>query len=638
MRDTISVSSSASLSPSSSVSSVLSSTSPASSDPLISCPLSPSIPSSPSLFKVTRQSSEVNVKIAFPFPLPKRFRYGRSNAIFVRGWTLIRLLRRMPHALVFLVMPALIFRLKFMILTHNSLNLSAFVALIFVYLPAKFLAFVYTTLLVPRQQQVVTNSTAEYAILGKEAPATHGVSRFTLRNMVMIVVGISYTVFVYTYGLQSPYPSRQSAEYTRFAQNYVDPKTNDAYFIAANFYNNDDILPTWTAEMAKLINVLGSDNVYVSLAENDSQDNTASSLLRFSRYMHHHGVQHTLNITSGLRPLPLHDPWIDTQTRISYMTTIRNIALAPLKDVSSTQLGSRMKYIIFLNDVIYRHTDVLKLLDAVQNNDNGTGSIMPVVMACGMDMQTATLYDQWADRDICGNGINGMYPFFSRPKDRKTVRKATLVDVGTCWNGLVVMNADPFLSPPRTYDYRRQDAGDDDADDTHIAVTTKLVSPLRFPTPPKCTISECTSLPLALLNSYLLTSGGRVRPRIVMDTSVIVAYQYKWWWYYAYFLRTPIVSVWVDVVERPILRVWEAFGFGSLYQWNELDDGCVVDRWIHCPSSAAKPGSNKIRLLMPDMDLKTVMDKQQRKDRKIKDIELRKLEDLRMEERMIMQI
>ncbi|KAK9374263.1 cryptococcal mannosyltransferase 1-domain-containing protein [Lipomyces chichibuensis] len=609
------VSSSASLSPSSSLSPVISNTSLASSDPLIPCPSSPSIPPSQTIFQDFRQSSELKVNVAVSVPLPNGFRYGR---FYVLG---ISIFRRMPHAILFLVIPMLIFRLTFMILTHNSLNLSAFVAFIFVYLPCKFVVFVYRTF-------GVVHHNTENAILGKNSYATHHEPRIRIivRNTLIIITGMIYTVFIYTYGLKSPYP-RHAAE-TQFVKERLNLRTNDAYFIAANFYNNDDILPSWIAEIVKLIDVLGSDNIYVSLAENDSQDNTASSLLQFSQYLHHKGVQYSLNITSGLRPLPIHDPWVDTQTRISYMTTVRNIALAPLEEVSSTSLGDRMKHVIFLNDVIHRYTDVLKLLDAVKYRA-GTESA-PVVMACGMDMQTATLYDQWADRDKCGNGVNGMYPFFSAADDREAVRKGGLVEVGTCWNGIVVMSAGPFLSPPRTYDV----AADEDSSSR---TTTKLVWPLRFPSPPTCAISECTLLPFALLNSYLLTSGGQVRPRIVMDTSVVVAYEYKWWWYYAYFLRTPIVRVWVDVVERPILRLWETFGLGSFYQWKELDDGCVVDSWIHCPRRANEV-STKIKLFMPDMDSKTVSEKRQRKDKKIKDIEQRKMEDLRMEERRMLQI
>ncbi|KAK9430874.1 cryptococcal mannosyltransferase 1-domain-containing protein [Lipomyces doorenjongii] len=627
--ESLGVSSSASLSPSSSLYPIICNTSLASSDPLISYPPSPSIPPSPTILKDFRQRSELKVNVAFSVPLPKGFRYGGPNALYVRGH-IFPLFRRMPHAIVFLVIPALIFRLKFMILTHNSLNLSAFVAFIFVYLPCKFVVFVYRTLITRHK---VVNHNTDIAILGKVGYATHHASKITGRNALIIITGLIYTVFIYTYGLRSPYP-RHAAE-TQFAKERLNSRTNDAYFIAANFYNNNDILPSWIAEIVKLIDVLGSDNVYVSLAENDSQDNTASSLLQFSQYLHHKGVQYSLNITSGLRPLPIHDPWVDTQARISYMTTVRNIALAPLEDVSSTPLGDRIKHVIFLNDVIHRHTDVLKLLDAVKYRQ-GTESA-PVVMACGMDMQTATLYDQWADRDKCGNGINGMYPFFTAPDDRQAVRRGGLVDVGTCWNGIVVMSAGPFLSPPRTYDLVKDEADDEDSLSTPAHTTTKLVWPLRFPSPPKCAISECTLLPLALLNSYLLTSGGEVRPRIVMDTSVVVAYEYKWWWYYAYFLRTPIVSVWVDVVERPILRLWETFGFGSFYQWKELDDGCVVDSWIHCPRSA-KEVSNRIKLFMPDMDSKTVSEKRQRKDKKIKDIEQRKVEDLRKEERRMLQM
>ncbi|KAK9245141.1 cryptococcal mannosyltransferase 1-domain-containing protein [Lipomyces tetrasporus] len=618
------VSSSASLSPGSSLCPVTSSTWSVSNDSVIPFPESPrSIPSY-SGFKDIRQQNELKVNVAFSVPLPKLWRHRRAKAIFDRARTPIHYIWRMPHAIVFLVIPAFIFRLEFMIFTHNSLNLSVFVAFIFVYLPATFVIFLYRSFLTS------VHDLPEKSVLGKVGQAT---AHTSVRNIIVIIFGVVYTCLTFSYGLKSPYP--RHAQETQFVKEHLHSKTEDAYFIAANFYNNDDILPSWIAEVAKLINVLGSDNVYVSLAENDSLDNTASRLLQFTRYLHHKGVPNTLNITSGLRPLPYHDPWVDAQTRISYMTTVRNIALAPLEEVSSTPLGARMKHVIFLNDVIHRHTDVLKLLDAVQNQP--ATELAPVVMACGLDMETATLYDQWAARDKCGNGINGMYPFFSAPEDRAAVRKGELVDVGTCWNGVVVMDAGPFLSPPRTYGpLQNQRDDEDDTLTTPAQTATKLVRPLRFPNPPKCAISECTLLPLALLNSYMLTSGGEVRPRIVMDTSVIVAYEYKWWWYYAYFLRTPIVSVWVDLVERPILRLWEILGFGSLYQWEELDDGCVIDSWIHCPHRTQET-SMRIKVLMPDMDPKTIYEYQRKKEKKVEDIDERMAEDLRMEERRILQ-
>lgn len=39
------------------------------------------------------------------------------------------------------------------------------------------------------------------------------------------------------------------------------------YFIAANFYNNDDILPQFNHQLLKLIKVLGHSNVFVSMYE-----------------------------------------------------------------------------------------------------------------------------------------------------------------------------------------------------------------------------------------------------------------------------------------------------------------------------------------------------------------------------------
>lgn len=257
------------------------------------------------------------------------------------------------------------------------------------------------------------------------------------------------------------------------------------------------------------------------------------------------------------------------------MTGVRNAALAPLSEISDTQLGSRISTIVFLNDVVYHHTDVLSLLDAVDINRQSRADA-PIVMACGLDMEVATLYDQWALRDRCGRAVNGLYPYFTAAEDRRQVAKGGLVEVGTCWNGIVAMRADPFMSPPRRYS----------ADPSSSPILDESTPPLRFPEPPEsCIISECTLLPISLLNSF---HHDEITPRIVVDSQVLVAYDFKWWWFYSYFTRTPIVNLWISLFERPLLLIWQNFGFANFYRWSELKDACYPTNWLRCSTASEK--------------------------------------------------
>ncbi|KAK9449431.1 cryptococcal mannosyltransferase 1-domain-containing protein [Limtongia smithiae] len=566
---------------------------------------------------------------------------------------------------LFFVLPTLVFRFSFFIITHNSVSLSMFSAVVFVYVPVKLVVGVLQTVVIPAYapKRVVSFSTlSEKPIISNNAVAYRPTR---LRSIFCVAAAVLYIYIIYEHGLRSPYATAVG----RKDVNDAVARAKDAgaaYFIAANFYNNEDILPVWIAEIVKLVDILGEDNVYLSLSENDSDDATASRLLQFKRYLTHRGVAHNLNVTSGLRPFPRHDPWVDTQMRVEYMTMVRNIALEPLYHVSSTSLGRRVTRIIFLNDVIYHHTDVLKLIYDLHPRPGD--ELTPTVMACGFDMQAATLYDQWAARDRHGNGLNGMYPFFTDIEDQEVVKAGGVVEVGACWNGIAVMDAAPFLSPPRSYDFRllakpqsrnidrrgfedisslssslsdSQTTVSSDSsqfDEGHYNSHTTLVRPLRFPPPPRtCAISECTLLPLALMNSYIITTSD-VIPRIVMDMSVVVAYEFKWWWFYAHFMRAPVVHAWDVLFERRVSGVWRAFGFDNLYAWEELNDGCIVEPWpakfqtaLPVVESTAASSRPRIRLSSPNSP-KLLMEKAKRKIARQREMVRRGNEDL-IEER-----
>ncbi|KAK7208134.1 glycosyltransferase family 69 protein [Myxozyma melibiosi] len=611
-------------------------------------------------------------------------------------WPIYSFISHYRLALLFWLLPTLLFRLHFLILTHNSLTLSAFAAFVFIYLPIRLISTAVKRLRPPRpgleyptrrlssdsnestdaayffekaalENQALTESPKYYLPVssspssspargrsrrGSSQNGTGLFDRFTLRNVLLLNLSIAYILVVYTLGLASPFPGGDASSLP-YVAGVDSEQPGEAYFIAANFYNTEKIMPLWTAEMLRLIDVLGEKNVYLSFTENDSRDNTASQLLHLTRYLSYRNIPHSLNITTAIHPLPHKNPWIDTPHRIEYMTEVRNTALEPLRELSGTALGRRIERIIFINDVIYHHTDVLKLLAAIEDPSTSVDPLStpetPAVMACGMDMEASTLYDQWALRDRCGNSVNGLYPYFSDPRDRTMVSRGGVVEVGTCWNGIVAMHSGAFMSPPREYIPRPTPGAKRylaPVDDTSSAAV-----PLRFPQPPQsCIISECTLLPLSLINSYRLSSNGAVSPRIVVDTSVVVAYDYKWWWLYAYFSRTPIIQTWITLVERPILRVWESFGFADLFSWKELKDACYPSDWTRCnaneqkfltppadnppfrkssvDAAAAAAAREKIVLNSP-MPVKTKAELQRKRRIRIEDLEKKKAVELR---------
>ena len=63
-------------------------------------------------------------------------------------------------------------------------------------------------------------------------------------------------------------------------------KNDEKFYITANLYNNEYILPNWITQMKLLINYLGTKNVYISIFENgDSNDNTINILKEFESYL-----------------------------------------------------------------------------------------------------------------------------------------------------------------------------------------------------------------------------------------------------------------------------------------------------------------------------------------------------------------
>lgn len=490
--------------------------------------------------------------------------------------------------LYFLVVPALFFRLFPLLFTHNSTPLCAYLAVVLVYIPARVVRTAWQAYksLVRGMQRAKDDGKSSRLHLWRASEHSHfssspprGVARrwssFRIPRRLSFplwVCGAIITAWAYTRGIASPFPTATSvisASPTLMA----NQARNATYYISTTFWNNDAMFDAWASETLKLIDILGRPNVYISMTENDSEDHTPAKLRKFGAELAKRHVMHNVNITTGIREEPLEDPWRSVRHRVGYMTNLRNGALQALEDVDK-----RFDVVVLLNDIVYHHTDVLKLVAALGSDDVRKSSAAHVTlpkrrMACGLDMDGATLYDAWVLQDRCGRPITGFWPFFWSEEDKQAVREGRVLEVGTCWNGIAVLDGDMFLEKQL-----RSGAADWDAE------------PLRFHEQPECIISECALLPLRITN----TTGGAP---IVVDPTVVVAYSHKWWNYYAVWLRMPVVRLWMRVFEERYWDLWWRMGMGEGLRWKGLDDGrekdeCGIRGWPRCDTTdvAAKGG------------------------------------------------
>jgi hypothetical protein len=76
----------------------------------------------------------------------------------------------------------------------------------------------------------------------------------------------------------------------------------DYYFVAINFYNNEDILPDFILQFLQVVHVIGPSNMFVSVYENGSSDQTKSLLQLFRVLLDSNGVtsRFILELKSGV--------------------------------------------------------------------------------------------------------------------------------------------------------------------------------------------------------------------------------------------------------------------------------------------------------------------------------------------------
>ncbi|KAF2735263.1 hypothetical protein EJ04DRAFT_601067 [Polyplosphaeria fusca] len=228
---------------------------------------------------------------------------------------------------------------------------------------------------------------------------------------------------------------------------------NEKVFIAAALYdpNGELVGGDWGRAVLKLLDLLGPDNVHLSVYENDADTAANVALKEFEKKL-----KCNSSITSG--HLPLEDiPRITVPTgerrmkRIAFLAEVRNRALRPLH----ANPAIRYDRLLYINDVMFNPIDAVHLLFSTNIDDDGRAQYGAV---CAVDFINAfKFYDRFATRDFEGYAMGiPFYPWFTDAGDavsRKDVlEQKDAVRVRACWGGMTAFEAKWFTETRPTED------------------------------------------------------------------------------------------------------------------------------------------------------------------------------------------
>lgn len=223
------------------------------------------------------------------------------------------------------------------------------------------------------------------------------------------------------------------------------------FFFAALLYNSEEVSLNWVGELLRVIEWLGRDRCFVSIVENGSVDATKPILKALEDVLTARGIDHSIVMEGWVRSI--------RDSRIIWLAKLRNRALYPLtrdhccgaeqwqplvegqsnwntglRDGSSLDDVDDIR-IVYLNDIWYHAEDLVELIQTWDGEWD---------MMCAMDFYHG-FYDRWVARDIHGELFSPYYPYVREPEGQAGVRSGSPFPVFSCWNGVTIMSADPFL-------------------------------------------------------------------------------------------------------------------------------------------------------------------------------------------------
>ena len=217
---------------------------------------------------------------------------------------------------------------------------------------------------------------------------------------------------------------------------YKTALTGRRIFIGFNLFNSRAIMNDLLYQLLRLVAAIGENNVFISIYENGSEDDTKIFLSKLDVLLSVFDVPRRVLTDFSPKRRP-------SQNRIEYLAAARNRVLEPLLNASVYDK------ILFINDVYFCDLDMLELLVQSFRNDAD--------ITCGFDYvdgafwkqpKKIAFYDSWVFRDIRGRPVDyNRLPFSMRDQDSQTrYDQGNPFRVMCCWNGAAVLNPLPFVS------------------------------------------------------------------------------------------------------------------------------------------------------------------------------------------------
>ncbi|ORY63897.1 cryptococcal mannosyltransferase 1-domain-containing protein [Pseudomassariella vexata] len=216
-------------------------------------------------------------------------------------------------------------------------------------------------------------------------------------------------------------------------------------YISVSLYDKGGHLAsgTWGKALEEVIHLIGENNVFLSIYENDSGPEGASALAALEEKLRcKHKIVSEPHVPVSDFPTVRMPDGSDRVKRLSYLSEMRNRALRPI-DTYDPDVGTFDK-ILFLNDVAFRPVDAMQLLFSTNLGLDGKTHYLSV---CGLDYNNPFLfYDLYAQRDAEGfsNGLP-IFPIFSNAghgiSRAAMMAQSDAVPVTACWGGIVAMQA-----------------------------------------------------------------------------------------------------------------------------------------------------------------------------------------------------
>ncbi|KAL8674439.1 MAG: hypothetical protein Q9168_001172 [Polycauliona sp. 1 TL-2023] len=229
---------------------------------------------------------------------------------------------------------------------------------------------------------------------------------------------------------------------------------NEKVFIATSIYDKTGHLANgaWGSALSDLVALLGPENVFLSIYENDAGQVAEDALNSLkARVPCANEIVFERHLPLDTVPKVVMPDGSSRTKRIAYLAEVRNRALRPLQRQGAGQYDK----LLFLNDVVFDPLEAVQLLFSTHVNEHGKSSYLA---ACAVDfINPFKFYDTFATRDAEGYSMGvPFFPWFSDAGEgvsrSDVMRGSDAVRVKSCWGGMVAFDASYFQAPTAAHE------------------------------------------------------------------------------------------------------------------------------------------------------------------------------------------